>query len=230
MIGTAFVLVLIQAPPQADARELEAEGRWEEAVAAWRRVPEPPSGGRLSGADERRGLEAALAIRGEAQWGIAHGLLRLGRDAEALVELEKAREVRLRRSWCGNAFAQFRAEILLAEGIALERLGRHAEAVGKYFDALEGGSRYLDPRVPERLVRLYRAAGREDALREELVRRDAALLRNSGARDPEAIERILELSPTRPVRRVWEGTLPPAREGLQPCVSFPPVPKGIKLP
>ncbi|HYE97406.1 MAG TPA: tetratricopeptide repeat protein [Planctomycetota bacterium] len=219
-----------------EAREHPQEGRWASALEAYRRVPDPPASG--EGAPDA--WASAYAARAEAQWGIALCLLRLDRPAEALEEFEKAgsRWSRARLSGCGHGQAQSAVEALVGHASALERLGRYAEALTRYFATLDAWPLYEDRRVAPRIVALYRIAGREPALREELIRRDAAHLRRNppNPRTQPDLD-LLQFSPTRPVRRVLELGLEGAggqagSAALEPVtgVPLPPLPRTLALP
>ncbi|HYE99672.1 MAG TPA: hypothetical protein VEJ18_12215 [Planctomycetota bacterium] len=120
-------------------------------------------------------------------------------------------------------------EALVGEGICLDRRGRHADALILYFEALEPRTLYEDPRVAAQIVALYRRAGREDAPREELVRRDAAFWRRGQALPGTSELDRLHGSPTRPVRRIFEGE-PPPEGGPDVDTPFPPLPERLTLP
>ena len=241
MATPAFILALLLQASAAlqEGRAHERAGRWDAAVASYAKVPDPPARPAAAAAEAWAERDRALEERWQAGYRTAVCLLRLDRPAEALVEFRAAglRTPPPSLFSCGNAPAGRRARILAGEGACLERLGRHAEALDRYFDILKLHPLAVDRRIAPRIVALHRLAGREDALREELVRLDAAFLRKHPpkARAEPDLD-LLRCSPTRPVRAVLEAETEktdPGRlvvDGSEADVPFPPLPRTLTLP
>lgn len=241
MATTAFVLALLSQAPAAidEGRGHERDGRWRAAIEAFARVPDPAPLAPGAGPDAWSDWNRALADRWDALYRTAVCLLRLDRPAEALATFRRLETQRLPPSAfsCGNAPASFRVRIGVGEGICLERLGRPAEALNRYLEALKAGALGTGPGIALRLVALYRLAGREDALREELVRIDAEFLRKHAPPPRPAPDLdILRSSPARPVRAVLEAETKRTDprgwvfESPDPDVPYPPLPKILALP
>ncbi|NQT86827.1 ankyrin repeat domain-containing protein [bacterium] len=151
--------------------------RYDDAMAAFKRLTGSQVDDREPGAHI---MEAYRNYRPRALWETAMCLLATGQHEEALRAFGEVRTKHPFESWCGNAHAEYAYRYDLHEGICLEYLGRHAEAVERYYRAAIVSAMsglYYNPIAHVRLVDLYEAAGQTDDLKASLAETDRAMLK-----------------------------------------------------
>jgi len=178
--------------------------RYSEALAWFRRVlDEPLPAG-----------EGSSGHRFAAQWAIGDCHLEQGRYDLALEAYRATREEHAFRNGCGTCEDGVLNRTALHEGVCLEHLERHPEAVeGYYRRALSPGGAW-NPMLSSRLVDLFEAAGQVADLEAMLDEQDGLIAGRVGGTKPSdarhlpsgTIRRILEIRRLQ-VDRDWDGLI-----------------------
>jgi tetratricopeptide (TPR) repeat protein len=147
---------------------------------------------------------AASIVRGNAQAILAPALEASAKYDDALVAYRDSVEKYPVPSWCGNAVASQHVSSAMGQGRCLEHLGRHKEAVPKYFAAAGSISLCPDQGASARIVMLYEAAGQMNLLRDELARRDKEFVDRwtTVQGKPPDPDMISSCGPSVPIRRI----------------------------
>ena len=144
------------AVPLYDAARIYAtQGEHDQAIALWQKALQIPA---APGAHPPGMMPGPRDYRGWARWGIAESLRAQQKWSEALAMYRHNREKSPLDDGCVQLGAAAQ-RMAIAEGICLENLGRHDEAVQLYVQA----TRYVGEGVPpialRRLLDLYASAG-----------------------------------------------------------------------
>src|SRR5688500_17567193 len=201
MLMVAWLLLFQAAPPsdlekllnQAEADQRagkpdQAMERYREILSALKTV-EPETAKRLA------------YVRSRAQDQLAVCLEATGKAEEALKAYQDSEKTPT-GSWCGNAHTAHEAAANMGQGRCLESLGRHEEAILKYFKATEDFLNGADSDAVRRIVDLYEAAGKADSLRTVLARRDKEYFSQFKPEEGHRIDSLEQMNPNRPIKRL----------------------------
>lgn len=186
-------------------RLCKEQRRYGEAISWFRRVLDEPEMGRRALGDNDRF---------DAQREIGDCYLERGQYDHALAAYRATREVYPFQNGCGTCQDGVLNRTALHEGVCLEHLGRHPEAVeGYYRRALSPGGGWY-PMLSSRLIDLYEAAGQVADLEDMLDEHDGRLAGKVGGTKPAdardlpswTIRRILEIRRLQ-VARDWDGLI-----------------------
>lgn len=153
-------------PLYGAARVYAQQGQHDKAIALWQRallIPAAP------GANPPGMMPGPRDYRGWARWGIAESLRAQGKWSEALKMYRLNREKSPLDDGCVQSGAAFQT-MAISEGICLENLGRHSEAVQLYWPAAVVITDGVAPLATRRLVDLYGASEQLSVLDDAIER------------------------------------------------------------
>lgn len=179
------------------ARFYAQQGEHDKAIALWQRALLIPA---ASGANPPGMMPGPRDYRGIARWGIAESLRAQEKWSEALTMYRLNREESPLDDGCVQSGAAFQT-MAISEGICLENLGRHDEAVQLYWPAAIVLYAGAPPLAMRRLIDLYSASGQlavlDDAIEREQQQFIEAARQTAGGDDTRPLDeegqRLFEL-------------------------------------
>lgn len=138
-------------------------------------------------------MQAYRNYRPSAQWEIGKIRFAKGDYEGAYTAFRTTEEKYPFQSWCGTCLAGYMHDYAMYQGISLEYLGRHREAVNVYW-------RIYDPRIAE----LYYGAGQLDDLKAILDKNEEAIISEGMRKYAWTRAKASEYLPTHALRQALE--------------------------